>query len=223
MKYKAVLMDFDYTLGDSTKGIVLSANAALEKMGLATQTEEDVRRTVGLSLRDTYRALTGDGNRQAAESFAAFFREKADQVMAGSATLYPSVPPLLEALRAAEIRTGIVTTKFRYRILQILGRYGMTDSVDCIVGAEDVKEEKPDPEGLLLAIERLGVRKDETLYVGDSAVDAAAAERAGVDFAGVLTGTTPEKALRGKTCVWIAEDVGELEKVLTSPSAVAML
>lgn len=218
MKYKAVLFDFDYTLGDSTEGIVLSANAALQKMSLAPQPEEAIRRTVGLSLRDTYRALTGDGDPQAAESFAAFFREKADQVMAESAVLYPSVPPLLKDLRAQGIRTGIVTTKFRYRILQILGKYGLTDSVDCIVGAEDVKEEKPSPDGILLAMKRLGVRKEETLYAGDSAVDAAAAERAGVDFAGVLTGTTPLEALRGKTCVWIGKEIGELEKELTSLS-----
>ena len=135
MKYRAVLFDFDYTLGDSTKGIVLSANAALQRMGLEAQSEEAIRRTVGLSLRDTYRALTGDENPQAADSFAAFFREKADQVMAESAVLYPSVPPLLKALRSQGLRMGVVTTKFRYRILQILGKYGLTDSVDCIVGA----------------------------------------------------------------------------------------
>ena len=212
MKYRAVLFDFDYTLGDSTKGIVLSANAALQRMGLEAQSEEAIRRTVGLSLRDTYRALTGDENPQAADSFAAFFREKADQVMAESAVLYPSVPPLLKALRAQGIRTGVVTTKFRYRILQILGKYGLTDSVDCIIGAEDVREGKPSPEGILLAMERLGMRKEEILYVGDSAVDAAAAERAGVAFAGVLTGTTPEEALRGRTCVWIGKEVGEIGK-----------
>ena len=61
MKYRAVLFDFDYTLGDSTKGIVLSANAALQRMGLEAQSEEAIRRTVGLSLRDTYRALTEIG------------------------------------------------------------------------------------------------------------------------------------------------------------------
>ena len=213
MKYRAVLFDFDYTLGDSTKGIVLSANAALQRMGLEAQSEEAIRRTVGLSLRDTYRALTGDENPQAADSFAAFFREKADQVMAESAVLYPSVPPLLKALRSQGLRTGVVTTKFRYRILQILGKYGLTDALDCIVGAEDVKEEKPSPEGILLALERLGMRKEEILYVGDSAVDAAAAERAGGAFAGVLTGTTPEEALRGRTCVWIGKEVGEIGKL----------
>ena len=214
MKYRAVLFDFDYTLGDSTKGIVLSANAALQRMGLEAQSEEAIRRTVGLSLRDTYRALTGDENPQAADSFAAFFREKADQVMAESAVLYPSVPPLLKALRSQGLRTGVVTTKFRYRILQILGKYGLTDALDCIVGAEDVKEEKPSPEGILLAMERLGMRKEEILYVGDSAVDAAAAERAGVAFAGVLTGTTPKEALQGRTCVWIGKEVGEIGKLL---------
>ena len=62
--------------------------------------------------------------------------------------------------------------------------------IDLIIGGEDVNNAKPDPQGLLLCIEKLGLKKGDVLYVGDNIVDAQAAERAGVDFAAVLTGST---------------------------------
>ena len=67
--------------------------------------------------------------------------------------------------------------------------------MDIIVGGEDVKAAKPSPEGLLLAIKRLHVSKAETLYIGDSTVDAETAQAAGVDFAGVTHGVTTAKEL----------------------------
>ena len=63
------------------------------------------------------------------------------------------------------------------------------------MGGEDVKAAKPSPEGLLLAIKRLHVSKAETLYIGDSTVDAETAQAAGVDFAGVTHGVTTAKEL----------------------------
>lgn len=65
--------------------------------------------------------------------------------------------------------------------------------IDEIVGGEDVNVFKPDPTGLNLMINRLGVSKEDVLYVGDSYIDAETAKNAGVDFAGVLTGSTDEK------------------------------
>ena len=54
---KAIIFDFDYTLGDSTNGIALSINYALEKLGYALPPIEDIKKTIGLSLTETYFAL----------------------------------------------------------------------------------------------------------------------------------------------------------------------
>lgn len=50
---KAMIFDFDYTLGDSTDGIALSIHYALEKMGHAVPDRMDIQRTIGLSM-DVY-------------------------------------------------------------------------------------------------------------------------------------------------------------------------
>ena len=55
---------------------------------------------------------------------------------------------------------------------------------------------KPSPEGLLLAIRQLHATKAETLYIGDSTVDAETAQKAGVDFAGITHGMTTAEELK---------------------------
>jgi phosphoglycolate phosphatase len=79
--------------------------------------------------------------------------------------------------------------------------------VDLIVGSDDVKIEKPNPEGLLWSIDALQLEKNEVLYVGDSVVDAKTAENAEVDFAGVLTGTTTKSDFAKYKNVFVGDDM----------------
>lgn len=210
MNYKAILFDFDYTLGDSTNGIVLSVNYALVKLGHVQKSVEDITKTIGLSLKDTYFALTGDNNLNEAKLFSKYFKEKADRVMVDNTDLYPNVKESLSILRHQGCKTGIVTTKFHYRIQQILQKCNVPDLVDLIVGAEDVQIEKPNPEGLILAVEQLGLLKEEVLYVGDSFVDAQTAQNAGISFAGVLTGTTTREEFADYPNLYIGDTVAEI-------------
>lgn len=207
---KAIIFDFDYTLGDSTNGLVLSVNHALERLGLSKRSTEEIRKTTGLSLKNTYRALTMRQSEEEAVQFSTYFKEKADFVMVENTVLYHGVKDLLQKLRQEGYQIGIVTTKFHYRIIQILEKFQATDLVDLVVGAEDVKIEKPDPEGLLWAIDRLGLTKQEVLYVGDSLVDAQTAENAQVNFAGVLTGTTTAEDFGRYPNVFIGNTVNDL-------------
>ena len=61
----------------------------------------------------------------------------------------------------------------------------------------------------------MGVSKEEFLYCGDTVLDAEAAQRAGVDFAAVLNGTTPAEDFAPWPCVQIARDLPELARALT--------
>lgn len=204
---KAIIFDFDYTLGDSTNGIALSINYALEELGYAARNLADIKKTIGLSLKETYAVLTAQDNADEAGQFAKLFKQKADTVMVANTELYAGVKEALQNLKGKGYKTAIVTTKFHYRIEQILSKFDATELIDMIVGAEDVKIEKPNPEGLLWAIEHLGLEKDEVLYVGDSLVDAKTAENAQVDFAAVLTGTTTRREFERYANVFIGADV----------------
>lgn len=207
---RALLFDFDLILGDPTDGIVLSIDHALKRSGHATPDIADIKKTMGSSLKETYFALTSDDDPDRAERSAKLFKEKADDVMVDHTELYAGVKTVLQDLKAKGYKTAIVTTKFHYRIDQILKKYDAEELIDIIVGAEDVKIEKPDPEGVLLAIKYLGVMKEEVLYVGDSLVDAKTAENAEVRFAAVRTGTTTRDDFRDHESVYIGKDIADV-------------
>jgi len=133
--------------------------------------------------------------------------------------MFPEVPETLARLRALGIRTAIVSTKFRYRIEGILAREGLDQAFDVIVGGEDVAVNKPDPEGLISALGRLGVEASRAVYVGDHLVDAEAAGRAGIRFIAVLTGTSRLGDFSGHEVASVLSSLSELPGTLRGPAS----
>lgn len=207
---KAVIFDFDYTLGDSTNGIAISVNYALSKLGYGASDIEQIKRTIGLSLKDTYFVLTNDKSQEKAGLFSRYFKEKADEVMVDNTVLYNDVKNVMFGLRERGYKLAIVTTKYHYRIEQILNRYYCRELVNVIVGAEDVKIEKPNPEGILQAIKDLGTEKANVLYIGDSLIDAKTAENAQVNFIAVLTGTTTKMEFQNYDNLCVCKDITDV-------------
>lgn len=212
--YEAVIFDFDFTLADSFRGIVECANHALRAMGLPQATPEEIRRTVGYSLPESLVRLAGEEHSPRGGEYMRLFVEKADEVMADLTYVYDYVPETVDHLRDRGLRLGIVSTKFRYRIEAVLGREGLLEPFEVIVGGEDVSEFKPDPESLRMALERLEIPREAALYVGDSVVDAEAAARAGVPFAAVLSGPTPRGSFSEYEPVMILDTVLDLASIL---------
>lgn len=190
MEYSTFIFDFDFTLADATDGIVESVNFALKKLKIPTKERDEIRRTVGMTLVDTFYKLTGVNDVGIAKQFTGYFKDRADLVMTSNTALFPDCIITLKKLKARGIKTGIVTSKNHYRIDEALEKHNATNLIDVIIGFEDVEQAKPSPEGLLKAIDILRISKDDVIYVGDSLIDAQTAKNAEVDFAAVTTGTT---------------------------------
>ena len=210
MKYSTYIFDFDYTLADATEGIVSSFNYAFRTMGMEERPTNAIRKTVGLSLAESFRILGGGDDEAESERFTGLFKIKADEVMAQSAELFPDTIAILTELKLQGAGTAIVTSKFHYRIDDILGMHKIPHLIDCIVGIDDVKAHKPDPEGILKAVSQLGEDISRVLYIGDTLVDAQAAAAAGTDFAAVTTGTTTAEEFTALPNVAIAANLTEL-------------
>lgn len=210
MRYKAVLFDFDYTLGDATVPIAAAARDALRQMGRTeAPSDEAVRFTVGHTLQDAYTMLTGDKDEAARETFSRLFRAVSQEIQ--DAVLLPGARELLAHLRAAGVPTAVVSTKGGRHLGGILKQHGLDTLVEFFISGDDVKAPKPDPQGLLLAMGRLGVDGSRTLYVGDTVIDAATARAAGADFAAVTTGTTRACAFADYPAVYVAGSLKELK------------
>ncbi len=194
--FDTIIFDFDYTLADSSRGVIESMNFAFERMDLPAAPPEDICKTIGLTLPEAFRKLAGDERPEKADEFFRLFVERADEVMVDLTLLFPDVPDTVQELKRRDIALGIVSTKYRYRIEAILRRENLLDSFSVIVGGSDVSEQKPSPEGLLKAVNGLNGACSRALYVGDSLVDAETARRARVPFVAVLSGTTEKNDFR---------------------------
>ncbi len=206
----AVIFDFDFTLADSSVGIIACIRYALDRMELPPQSDARILDTVGLYLPEALVALFGEQYRPRGMEFMDLFTEKADEVMSDGTFLYPYAPRALNAIRKYGHKLGIVSTKYRYRIEAILERDGLASCIDVIIGGEDVTKHKPSPEGLLIAAERLGVAIDECLYIGDSEVDAKASASADMRFVAVTTGTTPAATFEKYPRIAVISDLSNL-------------
>lgn len=215
---QAIIFDFDYTLADSSRGVIECINFALDRLGLPLAADAEIRRTIGLSLPDALTMLVGKEYAQYTDEFIPLFIERADEVMTDMTELFDVVPETVAALRNLGIPLGIVTLKYRYRIESVLKRDRLSDAFEVIIGFEDVSVQKPDPSGLLAAVERLNCVHQSCLYVGDSVTDAKTAQRADIDFIPVLSGVTPRVAFDAYNVYTILEDVSGLLdlEVLTS-------
>jgi phosphoglycolate phosphatase len=215
-QFQTILFDFDYTLADSSKGAVECINFALKSMGLPSAAPEAIYQTIGLSLNDTFVRLVGHASPAQRKEFPGLFAKRADEVMAALTVLFGTVPPAIRSLKNHGIKLGIVSTKFRYRIEGILRRDNLLDAFDVIIGGEDVRAHKPNPEGLQRAIERLNSLAEQTLYIGDSVIDAETAQRSATPFVAVLSGVTPREEFAHYPVVDIVENMSQLPEWLFS-------
>ena len=212
--YSAVCFDFDYTLGDSTDSIVAGFQYGFERLGHPIPDRETVRGTIGYLLEDAYTMLTGDRDPERLARFRAYFLEVAKPRQRKETFLFPGAAELLQGLRAQGVRLGIVSTKTGETIEYIMDRLGLGDCLDFVIGSSDVKHHKPHPEGLEMALDRLGLPPERVLYCGDTVLDAGAAKNAGCPFCAVLNGTTPAEDFADFRPVHIAPDLFELRQWL---------
>ena len=193
--YQTYLFDFDYTLADSSKGIVMCYRNVLERHGHTGISDEQIKRTIGKTLVDSFAILSGITDTDTLEIYRKEYVKEADKYMTANTRLFPETAEVLTRLKAQGAKIGIISTKYRYRIMELLGHALPQGTIDLIVGGEDVQTPKPSPEGVFIALEKLHTEKASTLYIGDSIVDAETAQAAGMDFAGVLHGTTTREEL----------------------------
>jgi len=94
--------------------------------------------------------------------------------------LFPGIAPLLNNLDRKGLLLAVVSSRRLAALQSGLDATGLRSHFPVVIGLEDVTTPKPSPEGLILALERLGVPPPQAVFVGDSDHDVEAGRRAGV-------------------------------------------
>jgi len=194
--------------------VVECVNYALKELGFSEVAENEIFITIGLNLEHTFIKLVGENNVDKTEEFKNLFIKRADDVMADLTILFNETPSIIKKLNEKTIKLAIVSTKFRYRIEDILRRENLLNFFDVIIGGEDISSLKPDPAGLKLAIEKLELKSSEVFYIGDSITDAKAANNADIPFIAVLSGVTCEQDFSEFQVYKFLKNISELPEIL---------
>ena len=179
-----LVFDLDGTLIDSAPDIHAAACIALAAEGLPPVTAEQSRSFIGngssVFIARLERATAGQSEPERHARMLARFLE----VYATShdrTRPYAGVPETLALLRGAGWRLGLCTNKPVGPARAVLAHLGWAEVFETIIGGDSLPVIKPDPAPLRAVIESLG--DGPAVYVGDSEVDAATAQAAGVPFA----------------------------------------
>jgi len=103
-----------------------------------------------------------------------------------NATLIEGVPETLQVLEEQGLKLGVMTRGCREYTQGVLTKFGLWRFFNAVVARDDVNQPKPNPEHAFYLLKLLGVKPQETLFVGDHWSDAECASQAGLRF--VLVG-----------------------------------
>ncbi len=209
--YDAYIFDFDYTLADATEPVVGSFLYALEKMNLQKSSRQDIINTIGIPIGESYTILTGDDSEEGIELFKKYQKEKSDEITVPNTVFIGEAKEVLQILKNRGKKIGIVSSRWGQRINDIFENLNSRELIDFIIGTEHVENYKPNPEGLFKMIDMMDAKNP--LYIGDSYIDAQAAQNAKIDFVGVTTGTTSREKLESYPHIAVLDDLKELLNV----------
>jgi phosphoglycolate phosphatase len=156
---KLLIFDFDGTLHD----LGVDWQAVREAVGIHGTQER---------LGDAIERFKRDGDVTALQAIS----DLELRAVRGQA-LAPGVVAVLRDL-SPRYALAIVSRNSRLAIERVLEGSGFEQTM--IVGREDVRMLKPDPEGIQLVLERFGLRSAQAVLVGDTSHDVVAAQRAGL-------------------------------------------
>jgi pyrophosphatase PpaX len=184
MRFPVVLFDLDGTVIDSGAIILASMrHAAKEVLGAEPPDEELMAAVGGPGLEAQMQALAPDR----VDELVNVYRAHNEPLHEGLVCC-AGIDDLLVRLKDEGRRLGIVTAKRRKTVDLAFDQIPLAHLFETVVGGDETERHKPDPEPLLLALERLDARPEETAYVGDAPFDVKAAQAAGIFSVAVTWG-----------------------------------
>jgi phosphoglycolate phosphatase len=188
-----LIFDLDGTLIDSRLDLAHAVNAARGFMGLAPLEHDTVYKYVGNGAAVLIQRALGDLNTpENAEKALSFFLGYYSEHKLDYTVLYPGVRESLDRLLAARVPMAVLTNKPVRISRAIVEELGLAGHFFKIYGGNSFEFKKPHRIGIDTLVDESGVSREDTIMVGDSAVDVETAHNAGVRSCGVTYGFQPE-------------------------------
>ncbi len=180
-----ILFDLDGTLIDSTEAILESFHNSFDVYKKPHPNDEEIKALIGHPLDVMYKDLGIE--QDLVWDFVKTYKEHYQMIHTNKTVLLDyAVDAIREAQKFA--RLGVVTTKTGKYSRELLLHFGLMDAFEVLIGREDVQKPKPHSEPIDKALSIMKSNKKKSWMIGDTRLDIASADNAGVKSVAVLSG-----------------------------------
>ncbi|MCD8167573.1 MAG: HAD family hydrolase [Bacteroides sp.] len=214
---RLVIFDLDGTLLNTVADLAESTNYTLNKLGFPVHPTENYKFFVGNGINKLFeRALpqearTEENIQQVRTLFLPYYASHSHD----KSSPYPGIPELLNKLREKDISLAVASNKYHQGTLELIAYYFREFPFIKVLGQREGINPKPDPSIVEEILQESGIKKEETLYVGDSGVDMQTALNAGVTACGVTWGFRPRTELEQFSPAYIVDTPEEILPILS--------
>lgn len=194
---KLVIFDLDGTLLNTIYDLAESTNWALERNGFPKHEVDEFNFFVGNGINKLFERALPDGEKNT-ENIALirrYFLEHYDKHNMDKSRPYPGMPELLAKLQDRGVKLAVASNKYQAATTKLVAHFFPGINFIEVLGQREGVSVKPDPTIVFDILRISGIKKEETLYVGDSGVDMQTAINSGVKSCGVTWGFRPRQEL----------------------------
>lgn len=175
--YKLVIFDLDGTLLDTIGDLADSCNFALGKLGFPPHDTKEYCGFVGNGITKLIeRALpAGERDENTVSAVRKYFVSHYSENNTVRTKPYPGIPELLEKLQSGGAQLAVASNKYQEATERIISHYFTGINFTAVFGQRNGIPIKPDAYVIREIMDIAGVSPEETIYVGDSGVDASTA------------------------------------------------
>jgi HAD superfamily hydrolase (TIGR01509 family) len=215
MDIKLVIFDFDGTIADTRKTIVIAKQETMKVLGLDEADEETCASTIGFSakigFKKIYPELSEDMLDLCVVTYRKIFNEKKEII---PPVIFPDVTEVLEILKQNGIMRTIATSRNNASLNEFLIKMNIADYFPYVLGGDDTSLLKPNPEPVLKTLKELSYKPEQTLVIGDMPIDIEMGKSAGTYTCGVTYGNANKNQLACAGADFIIDKMSDLTDVL---------
>ena len=211
-KTKIIILDFDGTLADTAGVIIRTMQATIKELGLPYRTDQQCAAMIGLRLVEIPPVLFPETELDVelyAQTYRRLFKVYNTE---GAVELYPNVVETLRELNNRGVVLTIASSRSKASLTDYVVNLGLTDILTYVVGADDVKVGKPDPEPVNMTLAKFGFKPEEAVVVGDTVFDIHMGINAGTRTCGVTYGNGSRESLSEAN--WLIDDFSQLLNII---------
>lgn len=214
MDIKLVIFDFDGTIADTRKAIVVAKQKTMEKLGLEVKDEETCASTIGLSAKKGFQATYPELSEQMLDECVVTYRRVFEEIKEKyPPVLFPDVVETLEWLKKRGITTTIATSRNNASLGGFLQQMNLAEYFPYALGGQDTEQLKPHPEPVLKTLQDLSCKAEQTLVIGDMWMDIEMGKGAGTYTCGVTYGNSDREQLLKVGADYVFDRMSEVKSI----------